>query len=208
MIPPTKKGIEISVTYLVIIIVTILLFALSLYFLGIIGQGIQTISGELDQRTADQIEHLVRSENAIVALPFSVKETDLGDFAVFGIGIRNIGDTTDFAVKVTFQGAYLPDGRELLTADPAHIMQEWIGTSATSEPISIARETYEPYAITLRADSRISTQHDTVPADYAFNVCVYQPSRGEPSCTIDSISTESSILYPPGKIYTATVRVR
>lgn len=203
-----KRGIQISITFLVVIIVTVILFGIALYFSGLIFSTGQSIGESIDRRTADQIEYLVKSENAIVAIPFNVHETDLGDFAVFGVGIRNIGEDAEFGIVARFQGAYRFDGRQILTADPAFIEEEWLGNNQDIEPFLIAKSEFESYGLAIKAADRISNQHSTEDGDYAFNICVYDKARGKPSCILDSLSTESSLLYPPGKIYTATVRVQ
>lgn len=208
-----KRGIEITVTYLVILIVTILLFALSMYFLAQLREGQEDIEEALDIKTEKQIDILLKNNDDIVALPFSVKQTEIGQTVTFGIGIRNIGDASDFAIKVTFQGAYDLDGREIFGADKAYIEDEWVQTSAMIEVAPIARGEYAKIPILLRPDSRISDEQSTLPGEYAFNVCVYQPSGGAPpACIIDSqtnsMPSDANRLYPPNKAYTATIRIK
>jgi hypothetical protein len=202
-----KKAVSLPINFVVILIITIILFAISLYFLGIIGGGVQTISEELDRRTADQIEYLIKSENAIVALPFGVQEADLGDCPVFGMGIQNIAGEDEFGVIVRFDAAYTLDGRPILGASADFIDENWVGTSSQSEPITISANQYEPFGFVTCADDRISQTENTQPGEYVFNVCVFKMSGGTPSCVLESIATESTLLYPPGKIHQATIRV-
>jgi hypothetical protein len=202
-----KKGIALPVTYLVILIITILLLGLAIYFLGTIWEWFGVAEEEIGRRTAEQIEFMIKSENAIVAIPFAVKELNLGQKATYGIGIKNIDVDSPYAFKVNFQGAYSPNGREILTADQAYMNENWARRAQESVAITIPTNEHIIYPFSITADYKTSEQHSTESGDYDFTVCVYNPDKGKPSCELDSMSTEYNLLYPPGKMYTVTLRI-
>jgi hypothetical protein len=203
-----KKGVELSINLIVTLIITILLLGLSLYLLGIIGSGVESIGEDLDRRTADQIEYLIAQENQIVAVPYNVKTAQLGSYTLFGMGIRNLESTTDYSIKVTFDGAYHPDGRENTKADAAYIGTEWVQSSKDSGPISVPSSSTEYYGFNLRVDDLMSPSASTTRGDYVFNVCVYKSGGQVPSCVVEGIRTEAELLYPIGKINQVTLRVK
>lgn len=206
MTPTSKKGIELSITFIVILIITVLLLVFSLYLLGIIGYGAASVGEQLDRTTQARIEALLKQENAIVAVPFNVKDVDVGEFALFGVGIKNIGNDSTFGMIVRFDGAYSPDGRTL-AVDDNYVNERWVGTSKESTPLPLRRNEYRSLGFTLKVDDRVAQQQSTPAGDYVFNVCVYRVGDDKPSCLVDSLTTEASLLYPPGKIYQVTIRV-
>ncbi|MBD3318540.1 hypothetical protein GF342_01385 [Candidatus Woesearchaeota archaeon] len=202
-----KQGINVSITFIVTLIVTILLFAVVLYLFGVLGGGIEDIGREVDEKTRDQINYLINSERQLVAMPFNVKESELDSLVVFGLGIRNDGPLRPFNVKAIFDAAYDPDGNPRTTVNENHMNEHWASGANVFDAFEVEQNELRIVGLPFVAHSSIAPNRATPPGDYVFNVCVYPVGGPEPSCILDSISTEANLLYPAGKIFQATIRV-
>jgi len=98
-----KKGaIELSLNFVVILIISILSLMLSIVFLKNLFTAAYQKQTEVDYRTQEQIKALLR-DGEKVALPVTTQTIRRGDSAVFGLGILNIGeDETDFFIVVSY----------------------------------------------------------------------------------------------------------
>jgi len=98
----SRKGtMELSLGFLVTIIITIVIFGFSIIFLKNLFTGATEISYELDTRTQQQIESLL-SQGQKVAVPFNRREIRVGESGMFGVGIYNIaGANAIFKLNVS-----------------------------------------------------------------------------------------------------------
>ena len=96
-----KKGFEVAINFIVMLILAISVFSLGLIFVRNIFQQAGEISADLNKQQEQQIERLLDRGDR-VAIPFASKETEPGTVAVFGVGILNYNaDPTTFNIQVT-----------------------------------------------------------------------------------------------------------
>ncbi|MEK6943726.1 MAG: hypothetical protein AABX00_06715 [Nanoarchaeota archaeon] len=101
-----KKGaIELSMNFIVVIIISVVLFGFGIYFISRLAAQATELkdmtSGELDEK----ISNLVCETSDRVCIGIDKKTIQKGKFDVFGVKILNILDTQDFDIRVDH-----PDG--------------------------------------------------------------------------------------------------
>jgi len=193
-----KKGLTFSIGFLVMLIMSILIFSLSLYMLfqwfGEAGE----LEAAIDKQTREQILSALKTGTSLVVIPFSIQETSRGKSVNFGVGIRNLKETRKFSTSTSFSGAYDPGGQEIIV-DEGYIEERWLGRFAKSGTFSLKRNEQQIMPLLIKADTNIGPG-TTRKGDYVFNVCVFE---GEPrDCTLGQINN----VYTR-KIYQVTVRV-
>src|ERR1041385_3274210 len=122
-----RKGIELSINFFVMFIITIIVFSLSIGFLFKFFRGATDLQTHVDQQIQDQILASLRSGNQLVANPFASQQVYLGKKATFGIGVRNLDTKKQFSIAVQFSNAYDPSGKEISDKDPNYIQAHWLG---------------------------------------------------------------------------------
>lgn len=103
-----KAAIELSVNFLVIIIICIVVFGFSIYIIKRFFTHAETIRMTYDERTEKEIERLL-DDGSRVAIPFDEKTIYNGEFKTFGIGIMNtlnIAERNNFRITISFDKAY------------------------------------------------------------------------------------------------------
>ena len=96
-----KKGIELSVNFLVVIILWIVILTFSLILVRQIFTGAEDIRTQLDSQTDAQIDSLLTG-NRRIAIPSNRKTIEQQDSTVYGLGVRNIlKDNLYFRIEVT-----------------------------------------------------------------------------------------------------------
>ena len=178
-----KKAFQLSVTFLVMIIITIVIFSFSLYlikqFFTATGEIEKQISGDIQK----EIERRLRESGEKVAIPINQGEINIGDSKAFGLGIMNTlgGPPTTFHITMNLAenplrdtfGHYTLDGDfvEDSLADPVFINENWLFENIPSVEIENNEQVVIP--LTIRVDPKHSlitkSQEDTT---YVFNVCV------------------------------------
>jgi len=167
-----KKGFELSATVIVLLVITIVIFIGSLFFLRTFFTGAQEIKGEIERSTQEQIENLLRSGD-LVSIPLNKKTIKQGNGAIFGLGIRNIGAQKDFTVISNFHKAFEVDGKTEIQADPWYINDNWLLYSEGPYRLDSNELKLVPISVTVDHaidDSCTSTKSGT----YVFNVCVFK----------------------------------
>ncbi|MBI2565193.1 hypothetical protein HYV79_04380 [Candidatus Woesearchaeota archaeon] len=164
-----KKGIEIAIGTLVLIIISLVVFTYSMYLLySVFTQAPKDIA----RQSLDQIDRLMKQENAVIALPLANQQASEGEKLEFWVGIRNVkGTDSRYGVQVDFNSATTLDGKEMLPVDKEEI-QSWLGTSIRSRLLPIKKREYASVPILLQvgtADSGI----------YVFNVCIFDENTPE-----------------------------
>jgi hypothetical protein len=170
-----KRGLELSLTVLVLIILTIIIFISGIALVWRFFASAEEIKDGIEQSTKEQIETLLRQGNELVAIPINTKAVTPGNEAVFGLGIRNIDAAQDFHILTDFAGIYDTRGKALQVGyDEAHITDTWLGTFREQGPVPIERNKYEVVPLRVRAGETISAGQPTPRnAIAAFNVCVF-----------------------------------
>ncbi len=170
-----KKGLELSMTVIVLIILSILIFIGGITMVWKFFAGAEEIKGGIEKQTQDQIEALLRQGTEIVAIPINTKQVAVGKEAVFGLGIRNIeADEQGFYVGITFSGIYDEAGKEMV-GEKDYIEQNWLGSFKEQGPIFIDKNKYEILPLRIRAAMLVGDNQNTPKsATIVFNVCVFR----------------------------------
>lgn len=105
-----KKGIELSVNFLVIIIFSLAMLGMAIIFFNKFFTGAQQIQANYDKQTEEQLESLLVAGQK-VAIPFTRKEVKAGNTAVFGLGILSVlPGNTEFYIDIECSKFVKSDG--------------------------------------------------------------------------------------------------
>lgn len=85
----SKKGIQLSINFLVIVILSIVMLTLGILLVQTFFGKTEEIKRDLDVQTKDKIAELL-TYGEITALPYSKKTVSGGDQALFGLGVLNV----------------------------------------------------------------------------------------------------------------------
>ena len=111
-----KKAIELSINFLVIIIVSLAVFGMGILFVNKIFFAAGKKITEMDQQTKEELARLL-DDGSKVAMPFFQKTVIHGNTATFGIGVLNtLGSAKDFTVVVKFDEAFKKDDTSICNA--------------------------------------------------------------------------------------------
>ena len=113
MMKMRKKGFELSLSFIVILVIAITIFILGMRFI----YNISSETTELEKITTDQLDNnfsdLACESNDRVCIGIIKKKIARGDFDVFGLKIINIDTTTMFKVEVTPASAFDKNNEEI-----------------------------------------------------------------------------------------------
>ncbi len=196
-----SKGIEFAVGFIVMLILTIVVFIISISFLFQWFSQAEELQGEIDKRTSDQILSILKGGQQ-VAIPFALQSTRRGDIVTYGVGVKNTGEQRDFTVVTSFSGGYLPDGQELPT-DKQHIETAWLGSFSTLGPYTLKRGEQKVIPLSVKPSS-ITETTQAKQGDYIFNVCVFSGTPTE--CSIENFKSNPDGFYTK-KMYQVTTRL-
>ena len=97
-----KRGFELSVSFLVMLILTLAVFGMGIYLVNKFFGSTKEMQANLDQQTSAQLEALM-DDGSKVAVPINKKEVKLGEQTVFGVGVLNtLGTEKEFNISVTY----------------------------------------------------------------------------------------------------------
>jgi hypothetical protein len=168
-----KRGIEISINFIVIMILAIVTLAMGLIIFNMIFKSGTELEKEVSQSTKDQINRLMMTGDQAVAMPEFIKDMSIGEQYAFGLGIKNSrAAAQQFTVNVMFNFAV--DSKDadktqeaVASADIASWYFEKIG------PITVNPNSLQVISIPIRPGSK--AKDDWV---YVFNVEV-KDSNGQ-----------------------------
>ena len=134
-----KAGIQLSVNFLVMLIIAIVVFGSSMYMIKKFFMQADTIKMTYDERTEKEIERLL-DDGSKVAIPFDKKIIGNGEFKTFGIGVLNVlntGVSNDFEITVSFGKAFNKLNTEICTVSNPCIPSPntWLQTTSGTMPI-------------------------------------------------------------------------
>lgn len=86
----SKKGFELSINFLVVLIMTVVTFAGGLVLARNMFSGADGISAKLTMQQQKDIESLMLNNDELVALPVNKKTIERGKAVMVGLGINNI----------------------------------------------------------------------------------------------------------------------
>jgi hypothetical protein len=103
-----KASFQLSVNFIVIIIICLVIFIFSMFFIRRFFSHAEDLKLIWDERTESEIERIL-DDGSRVAIPFDKKTIVAGEYNKFGIGILNVLDKWDkrtFRVTINFNKAY------------------------------------------------------------------------------------------------------
>ncbi len=169
-----RKGLELSMTIIVTIIISIIIFIGGISMVWKFFASAEEIKGGIEKQTQNQIEALLRQGTEIVAIPINTKQVQTGREATFGLGIRNIeGDKTGFYILISFAGIYDKSGKTIDIGEKEQIERNWLGNFKEQGPIYIDKNKYEILPLSISAAATVGDGQATPRgATVVFNVCV------------------------------------
>lgn len=166
-----KKAFELSMTFLVTLILIIVIFTGSIYFTKKFFATAEEMRGEISRQTEADIEALLYQEGTLIALPIFKKTVRRGRQTTFGVGIRNILERTEnFYVLVSFSKGFNPDEEIITETDTTFINEKWLLYSPG--PYSIPNNKLEMIPILTLGNMNMAEGVTTEKGTYSFNVCV------------------------------------
>ena len=128
-----KRGVQLALNTLVVIILSITILALGAVFLFSFAGETESLSAELDSQTNQQIESLL-TQGQKVAIPLNTKATEPGGQAVFGYGIINVlPQGAEFTRQISFSKAIDVQNNEISVN-----ANDWVRFS--NDPIQLANQ--------------------------------------------------------------------
>jgi archaellum component FlaG (FlaF/FlaG flagellin family) len=203
-----KKGMELSVGFIVMLIIVIIVFAGSIYFIKEFFYKAEELKYEIERSTQEQIESLLQ-QGSLVSLPVNIKESPIGNSETFGLGIRNVGDTKGFRVVVSFNKAIDSLGEVIVDESYKDFINEnWL-LYDTNEFYMDSNE-LKVLPIAVRPDFNINDGEATKTGDYLFNICVFADTvTDDTACSIDAFKfSETKQEYYTKKMYSLTIKVK
>ncbi|MFH1510955.1 MAG: hypothetical protein ABIF10_04630 [Candidatus Woesearchaeota archaeon] len=179
-----SKGFELSVNFIVIMIIALVIFVGGLYFTNKFFNMAIDEKQRLDRDTEQAIEDLIM-QGEKVAIPSQKKVLRRGSSAVFGLGISNTQRTSQtFYVTISFAKAYKTDNTLMDTADQDFINNNWIFSDLGSFEIGPNKQKSVPILVEVKG--AMSQDHGTERGTYVFDVCVCTGSQCDPCLPQDS----------------------
>ena len=176
----SRKGIELSINFIVILILSLIIFVGGLVFTTKFFNMAMDEKARLDKETEAKIDQLL-ADGAPVAIPQNKKAIKRGHSDVFGLGIRNIyREPKDFYVVMSFSKAYRRDNTAIDDADDAYIDSNWIFAD-------IGQHTLNPnsnmiVSLYVEVQGQMDEDFGTELGTYIFNVCVCSPDPCVGAC--------------------------
>jgi hypothetical protein len=197
-----KKGMEVAIGTIILIILAVLVFILAITIIFKIFGGAEEIKSQVDLKTKSQIEASMQRTNEIISIPFKIKSTKPGKDLTFGVGIKNIRETQQFSASLSFDNAYYPDGKEIeeINNNKAAVEINWLGNFKYILPFTLKKHEYKIIPITMIASQNI--QGGIKKGDYVFNLCFFENTDEK----IDCIPENIEYTYT-GKIYQIIARI-
>lgn len=161
-----KKGIELAVNFVVILILSVIVFGMGIYMVNMFFKSSEDIKEQISKQTEDQIMRLLISGDR-VSIPITKQTIKRGRSYTFGVGVLNVKQTssTDFAICMESGPAVLADGS--IDQNPG---------GAGSQIVSM--DFLDKRTVTLKNNEHeiltmpVSVPGDAAPGDYVINVYV------------------------------------
>ena len=96
-----KKALQLSINFIVILIMAIVIFGFGITFVGKFFAGAAQLKADLDMDTQKRIQSLLDTGEQI-AIPVNTKTLEVGQSSTFGMGILNIlGEEKYFTIEIS-----------------------------------------------------------------------------------------------------------
>ena len=199
-----KKAFELGIGTVVSLVLIIIIFSSSLFFIRQFFIKIPIAAENIDAETEAQIRDLLR-DGQLVALPINKKTLVRGEQDTYWLGIDNkLNKQADFRIAVVFNAAYDTREKPITNVDAGHITQRWV--LYNPGPYTIPNAAFKAALIRTEAGNTIDTAGTSTPKGYyVFNVCVYHTPQ-TPPCTQTQADATPDLFYT-GKIHKLLLEV-
>ena len=158
-----KKAIELSVNFLVIILIAMSVFGMGLRMTYQLVTKAEEIRTDVDESTQREIEEALTT-GEIVSIPLNHKKTKSGKSVVFGLGIFNSESTQSFTIEMDFEKAFNNNKEEITNIVTE---SEWIQTNFG--PFNINKNENRVIGLPIRVPKKSGGQR-TPSGTYIFKV--------------------------------------
>ena len=143
-----KRGIELAINMLVVIIISLVLLAGGIVLLNKFIGGAEELQATLDERTEEELQSLLIDEGQLVALSRHTIRVPGTGREIIGIGILNTGEKTQFQLELSAPRS-LQTNRDVPTIQLLY----------NNQPFALEQqETHtEPLLITVNAGTPLGT---------------------------------------------------
>jgi|GEM_PF-3115035 len=191
-----RKGMEIAVSTVVVLIIGIIVFGSGIFLMGKINKGIGDIEKNMDSNTENQLRAQLAS-GGVVAVPESGKVIRRGQTANYWIAIRNtLNKDQEFTVKTEFRRALTENEEDMfpqLTNDIQNDVQHWIAGQGI-DTIEVKNNDARFLDVYIRPGTVLDKS--ALAGSYFFNVCVLMEGANP-----DEPCTSNPGRYPPNKMF-------
>ncbi|MBT3836439.1 hypothetical protein HOD05_04280 [Candidatus Woesearchaeota archaeon] len=157
-----RGGISLGVNLIVVLIISIVVLGLGIAFIFNLMDSADKFTGDIDQRTEDELSRILIGQGRKVALHPSAVQLTRGNDESLGVGIMNLlEDDTEFTTEIEFSAAQDETGKQLILDS----FDEWF--NYFKDPLSIKNQAHESVLIVLEPPK------DAISGKYIFNVRVY-----------------------------------
>lgn len=179
-----KKGLELSINFIVMLILALVIFSFGIYFVNRILRASQEQVESLPKTEEIVLDQCINQGNSI-CLPNNRKEIHIGKSGVFGLAIvNNFGEKKDFSVNIGISMAIDENNNDITAAIEA---SQW--TFTTHGPIELDNLKAEKISIP------IVVPYGTPRGEYAFNVNVCFDDGDPATETLDKCTGTFKDLY-------------
>ncbi|MBI2151674.1 hypothetical protein HYU21_03055 [Candidatus Woesearchaeota archaeon] len=166
-----RGDISLSMNMLVVIIISLVLLGMGIYFLYQLMGIAEGQKEALDARTKEEILHLLLDEGKKVALPLHIADIQAGESHIFGVGIYNTEQDNDqFRLEITLDKAVDYEGNDFKSQ--VTDINDWL--LYPTDVINLPQNDYrtEPIMVEVPGDAH--------KGKYLFNVEVLRGDNNEP----------------------------
>lgn len=141
-----RKGMELSINFIVALILAIVVFGFGLYFVQKVFHEAGEIKAQLDKDSEKNLNAMLdRGEK--VAFPVTSKDIKSGEVAIFGLGVLNVNsDKITFSVDISCSTYITKGGTELDSA--ANCAGDW---AANPQPFELTKNERKTIPIAIQA---------------------------------------------------------
>jgi hypothetical protein len=166
-----KKGIELSVNFLVALILSIVVFVGGIAILNLILGSGDKYMNEVNEQVKKDIVRILNS-GEVVSIPYNKEAVKIGNEVYFGVGINNkLKRETIFNVQVLFNSAFYENDSQILT-DKNYINDNWNVFFQNGKNYSLVRNEPRVVDVKINVDSSIAQGKVTEKGVYIFDVNV------------------------------------
>jgi hypothetical protein len=173
-----KKGMELQVNFIVMLVLAIAMFSLGLTVLYMVFSGAQEYEDRISEQMERQMEDLMYTGGKKVVIPSNQVTLEKGDAHTFWIGIRNhLDDVTAFRAVIDCVGALKPN-EDVICDSESEPCTNWCGTEGhwfmeKESEYEVEQNNHIIRSIVIRIPKRTYDEMDDIPRGiYILNILV------------------------------------